>query len=68
MTFEKGALMSQEEKKILLNALKVIRTECKKHENCHDCPLCSDEGCKLKIDGPKNWVLANEKTQWKAFL
>ena len=60
--------MNQEEKKTLLNALKVIRTECKKHESCGDCPLCTDEGCKLKMDAPKDWVLSNEKTQWKAFL
>ena len=62
--------MTNEEKKELLNALKVVRNECKKHvnEKCNDCCLCTDEGCKLKIDAPRDWCLSNEKKDiWRAF-
>ncbi len=62
--------MTNEEKKELLHALKVVRNECKKHmnEKCNDCCLCTDEGCKLKIDAPRNWCLSNEKKDiWRAF-
>ena len=47
--------MTTEEKKKLLNALKLIREECGSFEgkNCEDCPLCTDEGCKLKIETPR---------------
>lgn len=62
--------MTNEEKKELLNALKVVRNECKKHmdEKCNNCCLCTDEGCKLKIDAPRDWCLSNEKKDiWRAF-
>lgn len=62
--------MTNEEKKELLYALKVVRNECKKHidEKCNNCCLCTDEGCKLKIDAPRDWCLANEKKDiWRAF-
>ncbi len=62
--------MTTEEKKKLLNALKLIREECGNFEgkNCEDCPLCTDEGCKLKIETPRKWVLSNERKDiWRAF-
>lgn len=62
--------MTTEEKKKILNALKVVREECTKHDSdgCLECPLCTDEGCQLKIISPRNWHLANEKKNvWRAF-
>lgn len=58
-----GEDMTQDEKKKLLNALKIIREECSKHKgkSCEECSLCTDEGCKLKIDAPRDWLLSNEK-------
>ncbi len=61
--------MTQEEKKKLLNALKLIREECTKYENesCNNCPLCSDEGCNLR-NRPREWRLITEKDKiWRAF-
>lgn len=65
-----GEDMTQDEKKKLLNALKIIREECSKHKgkSCEECSLCTDEGCKLKIDAPRDWLLSNEKKDiWRAF-
>ena len=63
--------MDSAEKKKLLDALKVIRSECSKHngegKSCMDCPMCSDEGCVLMIKHPNNWILSNERTTWRAF-
>lgn len=67
---EGGEDMTQDEKKKLLNALKIIREECSKHKgkSCEECALCTDEGCKLKIDAPRDWLLSNEKKDiWRAF-
>lgn len=67
---EGGEDMTQDEKKKLLNALKIIREECSKHKgkSCEECSLCTDEGCKLKIDAPRDWLLSNEKKDiWRAF-
>lgn len=62
--------MTQEEKKKLLNALKVIREECSKHkeESCLGCPLCTDTGCNLNKP-PREWQLVTEKKSvWRAFI
>lgn len=67
---EGGEDMTQDEKKKLLNALKIIREECNKHKgkSCEECSLCTDEGCKLKIDASRDWLLSNEKKDiWRAF-
>uniref|UniRef100_UPI0040259ABC hypothetical protein n=1 Tax=Eubacterium sp. TaxID=142586 RepID=UPI0040259ABC len=63
--------MNATEKKELLSALKLIRSECKKHKSevpCYECPLASESrGCCLG-DDPRKWVLSDEKTDiWRAF-
>ena len=43
----------------LLNALKLIKAECKKYKNCDDCPMYTHNelGCGVIDDEPKNWLL-----------
>lgn len=61
--------MTTEEKKKLLNALKVLREECNKHvEACYRCPLRSANGCNLRTQRPDTRHLSNEKEDiWRAF-
>lgn len=43
----------------LLEALKVIREECKKHVNCGMCPMRTDNTeCALRKNYPQNWTLS----------
>lgn len=49
----------------LLEALKVIRDECKKHSRCKMCPLRSydDKLCTITANiNPDNWKFADEDT------
>lgn len=43
----------------LLNALRVIKEECKSHGNsCKDCPLLNCEGlCGVNKEAPEDWML-----------
>ena len=42
----------------LLNALKVIKKECKKHQDCEGCPLVSVTGDSCIVeDAPGGWNL-----------
>ena len=49
----------------LLEALKVIRGECKKHDRCVTCPLRTYNGDSCMISEPINpdgWKFAGENT------
>jgi hypothetical protein len=42
----------------LLNALKVIKAECEKHDKCKTCPLFdSHKECGVTQDIPEAWAL-----------
>ena len=46
----------------LEDAIKAIREECNKHENCRECSLRTYDGrCHIKNDGrPSKWKLVSE--------
>lgn len=46
----------------LIEALIVIRDECKKHDNCEECPLRDSENnaCSLPTASPCNWDLRTD--------
>ena len=55
----------------LLDALRLIREECKKHESCELCPLRSkfNDDCALgESDQPANWDLYEDTTVPKLIL
>lgn len=59
--------MSDNEKE-LLETLRKIRSVCRSHSKCTDCPLSlSDEGCILKSRYPEDWILSDERKTWNAF-
>ena len=46
----------------LVKALHVIQDECKKHEDCDDCPMSMDEihMCSVTDLSPDNWKINDE--------
>ena len=50
--------------KDLLSALKMIREECKKHNNCPTCPLRNRfDGCSMDGARPEGWLFKNERAE-----
>lgn len=42
----------------LLNALKLIKEECKKHTRCEGCPLVNScDECGISEETPRHWLL-----------
>ena len=50
----------------LIEALHVIKEECKKNEDCENCLLSIDSVCGLQCSSPDNWEV-NDKA-YKALL
>ena len=50
----------------IIDALKVIRSECAKHTNCTDCCFYSSDKCNIKYTDPEFWELES-KYIWRAF-
>lgn len=48
--------------KELIEALKVIKEECKKHEEtCTDCPMYKNgQGCLVRYQEPEYWAINDE--------
>lgn len=45
----------------LLEALKLIRDECKQHDNCTDCPMWASRVGACGVDKrPQEWNVLNE--------
>ena len=59
----------REENDDLVNAIKIIRTTCKKHDRCSKCPLRSynNDGCRLQMGQPANWKLKEEDESNRIF-
>lgn len=56
-------------KEEILNALKIIKDECKDID-CEDCPFLNDENnvCCIQDDPPSSWKIKVETEQtWRAF-
>ena len=60
-------MMEIDQKKVL-EALKLIRDICDKHE-CHNCPLGNEAAnCKIREKEPSAWCLTHETSLiWRAF-
>jgi hypothetical protein len=62
-------MIGNDERQQIILALKIIKSECKNHARCEDCPLYSLEGisvCGVRKDMPRNWEI-NDNEKWKAF-
>lgn len=60
----------QSYRKTIYAALRTIRDVCLSSEKsgCINCPLCTEQGCKLAIDRPDKWHMTDEKEEiWRAF-
>lgn len=56
-------------KEEILNALKIIKDECKGID-CKDCPFLNDEdnNCRIQNDPPASWKIKVETEEtWRAF-
>ena len=49
----------------IINALKIIKTECSEHPICANCPFYLNDRCNIKVD-PEYWELES-KYVWRAF-
>lgn len=51
--------------KILLEALRVIKNECEKHDHCKECPLGSGDGyvCCVSDTEPESWKINDKPTK-----
>ncbi len=58
-------------KEEILNALQIIKDECKENGICRMCPF-GDNGiqhgtyCRLKQSNPADWIIQEEKNLWRA--
>lgn len=62
-----GPIMTEKEKKELLNALNLIKKICKEHDCDNDCPCYCCGDCMVHINWPNEWNLVEEQSTWKAF-
>ena len=50
----------------IITALKIIKSECKKHGNCEDtCPFHLQGTCRIFSLAPRHWEI-NDDEKWKA--
>lgn len=53
----------------LLEALKVIVNECKKHDTCDSCPMRDKfDECALQNDPPDDWVFKDNEVVPRLFV
>lgn len=50
----------------IINALKIIKTECSEHLICDGCPFYSNDRCNIKYVDPEYWELSSSYV-WRAF-
>lgn len=50
----------------IIEALRIIKTECAQHSNCTDCAFYSHDRCNIKYVDPEYWELES-KYIWRAF-
>lgn len=59
--------MTEEQRK-LVEALWVIKGECKKYNKCTECPFGNDSICLLQASIPERWDLKSfDETNWSPF-
>lgn len=62
-------MIGNDKKNEILLALEIIKSECKAHETCFDCPFYKEsEGghCGIRENTPADWEI-NDDEKWKAF-
>ena len=50
----------------IIDALQVIKNECKAHSRCSYCPFYTDDTCRIKYVDPEKWQLESNYI-WRAF-
>lgn len=57
-----------DEREKILNALKLIQSICKEHEDCSACPFREDNSlnppCVIQGGVPADWKIKGQETSW----
>lgn len=62
-------MIGNDKRNEILLALKIIKSECKNHSKCEDCPFHKESSsnlCAISRDTPASWDI-NDDEKWKAF-